>query len=541
MTAVDALSEAAVLLQQATTDQQAGRIEQAEAGYRRVLALDPTCSDAMNLLAVIHHERGDRDLAIRLLKAAIKLQPAGRYYTNLGVVLAAAGDRTGSVAAYRQAVARNPGSVVAWPGVIFSMDLHPYAVPAVRLADRRAFNARHCAALTAQAAPHTNDPDPERRLRVGYLSADFTRHSASMVFAPVIEGHDMNAVEAFGYWQQEGPEDEITERLRSRFDHWRVVNALSDEALAEQIRADGIDILVDLSGYSNGNRLLALARKPAPVIMTAWGHVTGLGIDACDYILADRVTVPPEHEHQHHERILRLPCVVAYDPRPPYPEVAPPPREQNGHVTFGYLGRANKTGESVWAAWAEILRRVPNSRLILKGGDYRDDGFRARVTDFFVSLRISSHRFEFLGPSPRLHHLEAHASIDVALDPFPQGGGVTLLEACLMGVPSVALLGDYLNGRIAPSILMALGQDAWVARTTEEYVDLAVSMALRTWTLGDRLALRDRLLGSILCNPREYTRHVEAAYRQAWRHWCASRSASNGVPDANAAREAVTA
>lgn len=520
----------AVLLQQATVWQQDGDLERAETAYRRVLALDPAQPDALNLLALIHHEKGDRELAVRMLRAAIKINPAARYYTNLGVILAARGDRTGSVAAYRQSVQLNPGSTAAWPGVIFSMDLHPHATPAVRLADRRAFNARHCAALTAAAAPHTNDPDPARRLRVGYISADFTNHSASMVFEPVLAGHDHENVEVFCYWQQEGDRDAITDQVEAQADHWRVVNALSDDALAEMIRADEIDILIDLSGYSNGNRLLMLARKPAPIIMTGWGHVTGLGIDACDYILADRICVPPEHEGRYHERVLNLPCVVGYDPRPPYPEIAAPPADVNGYVTFGYFGRASKTGETTWAAWADILHRVPGSRLVLKGNDYRDVGYRATVTDFFVSLRISSHRLEFLGPSPRLHHLESHGGIDIALDPFPQGGGVTALEACLMGVPSVALLGDYLNARIAPSILTAVGHPEWVAKSVAEYTDLAVTLAQQPRTVQDRQQLRQALLGSILCDPRAYAAAVERVYRQAWREWCAAQESTESSP-----------
>jgi protein O-GlcNAc transferase len=509
-----------VLLQRASVWQQDGDLPKAEEAYRRVLAADPGNPDAMNLLALIHHEKGDRQTAMRLLRAAIAIQPAARFYTNLGVILAASGDRVGSVAAYRQAVAHNPTSINAWPGVIFSMDLNPHVSPAVRLADRRAFNAQHCAVLTAQASPHTNDPDPDRRLRVGYISADFRNHSASMVFAPVLAGHDKDSVEVFCYWQQEGPEDEITDTIRGYADHWCVVNELSDEALADLIRADGIDILVDLSGYSNGNRLLALARKPAPIIMTGWGHVTGLGIDSCDYILADAVCAPQEHASRYHERLLHLPCVVAYEPRPPYPPIAAPPAETNGYVTFGYLGRANKTHEAVWAAWAEILHRVPHSRLILKAADYLDEAFRAKVSDFFVASRISSHRLEMRGPTPRGHHLTVYNEIDVALDPFPQGGGVTTLEACLMGVPSVALLGDYINARIAPSILTTLGHDTWVADSVPAYIEQAVRMAEERRTIADRLALRKVLLDSILCDPQAYARAVEEQYRGAWRRWC---------------------
>ena len=523
MTPLAPVEDAAVLLQRASVWQQDGDLPKAEEAYRRVLALDPANPDALNLLALIHHEKGDRELAIRMLRAAIKIRPEARFYTNLGVVLAAHGDRTGSIAAYRLSVQANPAGITAWPGVIFAMDLHPHSLPEVRLADRRAFNARHCAALTAQAPPHENDPDPDRRLRVGYISADFTLHSAANVFEPVLRDHDHEAVEVTCYWQQEGEPDEVTERIEGYADKWRVVNDFPDEVLAEMIRGDKIDILIDLSGYSNGNRLLALARKPAPIIMTAWGHVTGLGIDACDYILADEVTVPPEHEGYYHERILRLPCILAYAPPEKYPEVAPPPKERNGYTTFGYLGRANKTSEAVWATWAKILHRVPHSRLILKGNDYVDETFRARLTDFFVSVRISSHRLEFRGPSQRFHHLEAHHDVDICLDPFPQGGGVTILEACLMGVPSVVLLGNYMNGRIAASVLSAVGKPSWVSDTMEDYVRRAAIMAQRDWTLEDRLSLRRALLGSILCRPREYAASVERTYRETWKTWVVSQ------------------
>ncbi len=513
-----------VLLNQASVWQQEGKLQEAEQAYRQVLAADPANPDAMNLLALIHHEKGQRDHAIRLLRAAIKIQPAARYYTNLGVVLAAHGDRTGSISAYRQAIALNPSGLTAWPGVIFSMDLHPYSLPSVRLADRRALNRQHCAALTAEAAPHTNDPDPDRRLRIGYISADFRSHSASMVFDPVLTGHHArNEMDVYLYWQQEDEPDDLTKHFAALADTWTVVNELSDETLAETIRADGIDILVDLSGYSNGNRLLTLARKPAPIIMTGWGHVTGLGIDACDYILADAVTVPSAHESLYHERILRLPSIVAYDPHlDTLPPVTPPPAEQNGYVTFGYLGRASKTSEAVWAAWAQILHRVPHSRLILKGNDYLDGSYRDRILDFFVSLRISSHRLEFHGPSPHAHHLAAHAQIDIALDPFPQGGGVTTLEATLMGVPTVALMGNYLNGRIAPSILAAAGWDDWVATSEPEYIDMAVKLAdaVGRWTIGDRMVLRHHLKKSILMDANAYTEAVEDVYREAWRRWC---------------------
>lgn len=522
--------KAAALLEAAAAHHREGRLRDAESAYRRVLAIDPANGAAMNMLGLIAHARGDGEAAVHLMRASIALGGAvAAYWYNLGTVLESRGDIPGAVAAYRQAAALDPSDVTNWSSAIFNGDLHPYSTPDVRLADRRTFNQAHCAALTAAARPHENDRDPERRLRVGYLSADFVDHSAALVFAPIIEGHDRAQAEVYLYWQRRQKPDAVTVRFVSLADHWREVHALSDDDLAETIRADEIDILVDLSGYSNGHRLLALARKPAPIVITGWGHITGLGIDASDYLVADAVTVPPESAWQHREQVLRLPCLLAFDVGPgfevgpAYPDVAPPPAARNGYTTFGYFGRATKTSEQVWSAWASILGRVPNSRLILKGREYGDAGYRARIVELFASLRVSSNRLEFRGPTTRQEHLAAYNDVDIALDAWPQNSGVTTLEACLMGVPTVTLLGDHLNGRIGASILSTLDRAAWVGLGVEHYVEIAAALARGAIT-HDRASLRADFLGSIICDPVRYAASVEGIYRQAWRAWAGAPS-----------------
>ncbi len=513
---------AASALEAAIGLHQQGRAKDAEAAYRRVLALDPSNADALGMLGLIRRDRGEPGAAERLLRASLALKPTALCWYNLGLVLEGRCEVAGALAAFRQAALLDPADVTNWSSAIFLGDLHPYATPQVRLADRRTFNRVHCAALTAAAAPHQNDRDPDRRLRVGYLSADFVDHSSPYAFEPVLKGHDRSQVEIFLYWQQRQPRDSHTERFQGYADDWNIVNGWSDVALAEHIRHDQIDILVDLAGYSNGHRLLALARKPAPIIMTGWGHVTGLGIDASDYLLADAVTVPEGAESLYHEQILRLPCAMAFDPRPPYPDVAPPPSSRVGHVSFGYFGRATKLSEPVWAVWAEILNRVPGSRLVFKGREYTVPTYRQRIAEFFASLRISSHRLDFLGHTDRPTHLAAYGGIDIALDAFPQNGGVTTLEACLMGVPTVTLLGDHLNGRIGASILSVLDCPQFVGIDRQHYVDIAVAMANTPPPLDARQALRDRLLGSFLVDDRFYAGNVEALYRQAWKTWLAA-------------------
>lgn len=512
-----------VLLHQASVWLQDGHLEQAEEALRRTLAADPASSDALSLLGLLHHERGDRELGVRLLRAAIALDPtAARHHLNLGQLLAAIGDRAGAASEYRRALSLNPTTLAAWASLIFEMDLNPFSLPLARLADRRAFNNQLCAALTAGAPPLTNDPNPDRPLHVGYLGADFRNHSAAMVFGPMLDGSSRDDFTVSIYWVNEKPADEITAHFKPLANGvWREVAGLDDAQLAQRIRDDGVDILVDLSGYSTGARPLALARKPAPLIMTGWGHVTGLGIDAVDHIIADATCVPPEHAHLYHEKVLNAPCVVAYNPWSPIPELSAPPFEQNQHTTFGYFGRPSKGNALTWGIWAQVLHRLPHSRLILKHQDYATPSYRQRILDVFSSLRIAEDRVEFRLGTSRFDHLATHAEVDLCLDPFPQGGGVTLLEACVMGVPSVTLMGNYLNGRIAPSVVTTIGHPEWVASSHDEYVDLAVSMAERGWSLAERMQLREDLLASVICRPFDYARAVEDLYRGAWRDWCA--------------------
>jgi predicted O-linked N-acetylglucosamine transferase (SPINDLY family) len=204
--------------------------------------------------------------------------------------------------------------------------------------------------------------------------------------------------------------------------------------------------------------------------------------------------------------------------------VSPPPKAHTGIVTFGYLGRAIKTSERVWALWAEILHRVPRSRLVFKGREYADHALRTRLLEFFASLRISSSRLDFQGATPRGHHLASYGQIDVALDTFPQGGGITTLEACLMGVPSVTLLGDDINGRTSASVLATIGRKDWIAVDPEHYVTIATVLAQTPTTLADRRGLRDALLTSIICDPPAYAAAVERVYREAWAAWCSQQA-----------------
>jgi predicted O-linked N-acetylglucosamine transferase (SPINDLY family) len=295
---------------------------------------------------------------------------------------------------------------------------------------------------------------------------------------------------------------------------------LSDEELAAQVRADQIDVLVDLSGHSGGHRLLTFARKPAPVQVTGWGYATGTGLDAIDAFMADPVVVPPDDERFYAEEIVRLPNVVCYSPPPILPALQPLPALTNGFVTFGSFNRAVKVTPAVLETWARVLHAVPDSRLVLKPTT-ESATERQRLVDPLAALGIAPDRIEILGKSSHLEHIASFGRIDIQLDTFPHTGGITTLDGLLMGVPCVTLLGERVAGRLSASFQTVLGLADLIAQTTDAYVEIAVRLAQDLDRLAhERMTLRERLLASPVGDTRAYSRAVEAAYRDLWVRWC---------------------
>lgn len=503
-----------VRLQQGLVLIRQGRMGEAEDLVTKILADDPGNPDALHLLGIVCEKRADLDMAERLLERSVQLRPHSRSWQNLGVVRHHRGRLDAAIAAYRQAIAMEPDYADAWSNLLFALDMHPYATPELLLETRRAFDAAACARLTAMAAPHENDRDPDRKLRIGYVSGDFReRHSASSSFS-FIPHHDRAQFELYLYSTFDS-DDPTAGRFKGCADVWCEVGHLPQNELAEVIRDDQIDILVDLGGPAQGNRAWTFAMKPAPIQLSGWGYPHGLGITALDYLIGDPVATPPEHASRYPERILSLPCLMAYRPGEDVPPLADrAPQERNGYRTYGYLGRAIKLNAPTLALWAEILRADPTGRLILKSGQYGDPGIRAQVMDGLGALGVETSRIEIRGMTSRRDHLLAHNDIDVALEPQPCGSGQTTLDACLMGVPTAALAGEWASGRITASILSCLTWEAWIADDRADYVDLAINV--ENW---DRQALRDDLLGSVIVDGPRYAQAVEAAYRKVWRRW----------------------
>jgi predicted O-linked N-acetylglucosamine transferase (SPINDLY family) len=499
-----------------------GQYADAAEAFRRALTLTPNDVTALLGLGDALHAGRHLDEAITHYQRVLAVQPdRPDLYDRLAVALWRLKRSTEAVDAFRQSLALNPDQPALHSSLIFALDTIAGRESEAR-AERRRWNERFGQAWRSHPTCHQNNPDPERPLRVGYVSADFYQHSAATIFQPIIRAHDHARVQVFCYSGTQ-QRDAVNAEARALADVWHDVVDLSDDALEALIRADQIDILVDLSGHSAGNRLPVFARKPAPVQVTAWGYATGTGLDTMDYFLADPVFVAADLRTSIVEEVVDLPCVITYQPPGDIPSVAPAPVLTRKQISFGAFNRLVKASPAAVEAWARVLVAVPSSRLVIKTPKTDLDADRARLRDTLIVLGVAAERIEILGSTPQREHLEAHAAIDILLDPFPHTGGITTADALLMGVPVVTLLGEQQAGRVSASLLSALGLHDLIASNADEYVEIAVRLAGDVDRLiRERATLRQRLLASPVGNAGLYTRAVEDVYQELWRRWCAS-------------------
>lgn len=504
--------------------QAAGPGPETMACFQRAIALNPRTLKAWLGLGNVLQENGQVEEAVRAYRQALILQPnQADVENNLGRVLTLAGRFREARQHFEQALQANPRDSEAHSGLIFSVDLDPSVTPREAYAERRRYHERHAAPLAAEGAPHDNGIDPDRRLKVGYVSADFCHHSAAHTFGPVLFAHDPREVEVWCFSEVVRP-DATTARFREVAGaRWISTVGMTDTEMARLVRQCGIDILVDLSGHSAGNRLPVFARRPAPVQVTAWGYATGTGLDAMDYIIADDFTLPPELEPCYSERPVRLPCVLCYHPLVETPPVTALPAAATGAVTFGCFNRYSKVTPEMLTTWARILHDCARSRLLLKAGEFDDERVRAEVLGHFGARGIDPARVDLLGKTSQAEHQGAYGRVDIGLDPYPFQGGISSLESLWMGVPFVTLPGERAASRLGAVFLSRLGLQEWIAPTLDNYVALAQAHARDLEMLASiRAGLRSRMAASPLGNPDLYCRHVETAYREMWRAWCAS-------------------
>jgi predicted O-linked N-acetylglucosamine transferase (SPINDLY family) len=501
---------------------QNGQLEEAVAVCRQFVAIDPQSASAHVSLGIALKRIGHLDQAIAAYRTANALDPKSvESLMRLGAALKEIGELDEAIAVFRTALSVEPGNEVIRSNLIFTLHYPPHISPEAIAQEHRLWNQQHAQPLAHHIRYHTNDRDPDRRLRIGYVSPDLREHAVPHFLLPLLANHDHQRFEIFAYANVRVT-DAMTQRLRSHTDNWRSVFGLTDADAADQIRQDQIDILIDLAGHTAGHRLVVFAHKPAPVQMTYLGYPDTTAMDAIDYRITDAYADPPGQTEQYHsEQLLRIsPCAWCFAPNTDVPLAV----RYRGPITFGCFNIFAKVTQPMLEIWSRILLAVPDSRLLLKSAGFNSAALREQVQHRMSKLGISPDRLELRGKEWSYDaHLALYGHMDIALDTFPYHGTTTTCEAMWMGVPVITLAGVAHVARVGVSLLTNVGLPELVATTADEYVQLAVALAADRDRL-DRLhsTLRRQMEHSPLMNAPRFARNVEAAYRQTWRNWCQS-------------------
>ena len=496
----------------------------AEEAFRKVLAINPDYFGARNNLGHALQRQGRMDEAIEAFTQAVAEAPDSALFTyNLAVAMQLAGDPAGALPVYRRALELQPDYVKVHTNILLSLN-YVAGSPEALLEEHRAFDAQQTRRFLPAEPSWPNAKDPERRLRIGYVSGDFHIHPVGNYLVGPLEHHDRNGFEVFCY-SNDGQEDHVTARIATATDHWRDISAMTDERAAGLVRHDGIDILVDLSGHTDKNRPLLFALKPAPVQVSWLGYPGTTGMSAIDYLVMDACTMPPGVNWAV-ESVVRLPNGrFCYSPPPYTPEVSAPSARPDGVVNFGSFNNVGKIGPEVVRLWARVLDAVPGSRLILKWKELDQPKVRQRLADAFAAAGVRPDRLELRHGSGHNEMFAEYADVDIALDPFPFGGGLTSSEALWMGVPVVTLPQDRVPARQTLAFLHGVGLDDLAASSEDDYVRIAAALAADPVRRAElRRTLRPRMAASPMNDPKVFAEGLDAAYRQMWRRWCAGQA-----------------
>ncbi|RTR22984.1 tetratricopeptide repeat protein [Azospirillum griseum] len=500
-----------------------GESAAALAASRRALIADPTLTAAWINRGAAFLGRGRHAAAAQSARRALALNPtAAAALCNLATALRSLGAVTAGVPLLRRG--QRLGSYDAERGLLSAILYDPTLTEEARYAEALAFARRRAPAGLPAVPTFRNDPAPDRRLRIGYLSADLRDHPVARNIAPILANHDRAAVEVALY-ATDPRTDAMTERLRGFADLWRPVAGLGDAAIAERIRADGVDALVTLAGRFDANRPLVAAHRPAPVLISAHDGGTS-GLPGMDALFTDRVLAPRSGAERFRERPFRLPGFYAFDPMTDAPPPHPVGHGADRPLTFGSLNNPAKVNDAVLTLWARVLRAVPGSRLLLR---YRDQFLEPLLRDHVVAVLagcgVAADRLVFPdGAADRRHHLAVYHEIDIALDTHPFSGATTSFEALWMGVPVVTLCGDSMMGRVSAAHLRAAGAAELIAGDADGFVAIAADLAADPQRRAAYHAgLRARLAAAPLMNGPLRARQFERACRALWRRWLKHR------------------
>jgi len=513
-----------IMLALAMVFKQTRQINKAKKWFEKILKQEPHAL-VYNELGYICQCMGHLSQAIQYQTKAIEAEPNNaELLANLARILIGTGKAQEGINLFRKAVETEPANAAMHSNFLFNLHYLPNLDPEMLFAEHKRWGRIHAPASLARVS-HKNVPDPDRRLRIGYISPDFGSHAVMYFFESVLDGHNKKEVETYGYANVRAISD-TTERIAQKFDHYRNIFGVSDKKVVALIEEDRIDILVDLAGHSTDNRILVTAYKPAPIQVTYLGYFDTTGVQAIDYILTDSIADPPESQKFYTEELALLPDgFLCYRPADYTPPLTSLPAGRNGHITFGVLCNNRKINPIIMELWAKILKANKESRLLLMFRTGNDPDVRNYYFSEFERLGIPNHRVAICGGTHHAEYLKYYSEVDIVLDTFPFNGATTTCEALWMGVPVISLVGEMHVSRVGLSILTRIGLELFAASTSKEYVAKATALANNRQALENlRASMRERMNNSILRDAKKFAGGVEAAYRKMWQQWCQYRN-----------------
>lgn len=427
---------------------------------------------------------------------------------------------------YEKALSLQPGNLIAISCMLMASQYHPK--PDLKQLYEDSLQWHHFCSANMQMSTsfHKNTTEPDRQLNIGYISADFNMHPVGFHLLPAIYHHNPGKYRVYCYSNNSKKNDAFTHRISELSDEWREIEEMTDDEVYDLIIKDRIDILVDLSGHTAGNRLPLFVRKPAPVQVTWLGYFFSTGLSEIDYIFMDETAVQAGEDQFFSEQVIRLPQTrFCYEPPSYAPDIKPLPCLKNGYITFGSFNNLAKLTPEVVNLWSKVLLALPNSKLLLKSASLGGKNVREKISSSFEQLGINPDRLDLRPASPHADMLAEYGDMDIALDPFPFNGGLTTCESLLMGVPVITLFGNRPISRQTAGFLNTIGLAEFVAHNNYDYIETARKWGANIAELAEiRATMRTKMKHSLLCDGKKFTANLEKIYREIWRQWCGSRT-----------------
>lgn len=497
-----------------------GKLDEALNNYNKAIALKANYADAYYNRGITLLSQGKVDDAEQSYRQALTINPQlDQAHHNLALSLQTRGEVAQAMQSFRAALERNPNRADSHTGLLYCLSSDATVDAQAVFEAHLHFGKQFETPLRANWRPHENTREPERTLNIGIVSADLCRHAIATFIEPLLHELAQSSQCSLHAYYNNTIQDPVTARLKTYFAQWNAVATLDDDALAEKIRADGIDILIDLSGHTALNRLLTFARKPAPIQITWMGFPGTTGLHAMDYYLTDRFFLPPgQFDHLFTEKLVYLPATGPFLPSQDAPEVNALPALTNGYLTFGSFNRRTKINPTVIALWAQVLRALPDSRMVIGGMEANES---VSLVKCFADEGIKRDRLSVFARSDMQTYLGLHHQVDICLDTYPYNGGTTTFHAAWMGVPTLTMSGASPVSRTGGSILGQLGLQEFHAKSSEAFVDISKNWSNRKPELAAvRASLRQRFAAAPLGQPPLITTKLEQAFRTMWQRWC---------------------